>query len=163
MLQSHSPCAGGECRLTGVLAAPDCEGIGGLFSAAEGAQAEAKGIRTRGTDIVKLPGFQVIGGQIGGPHERNPGLFQGFSQLKRNMEATGGFEPPNRGFAVLTEVASTVPNCPLSISNVGLFVPSDSDPFHVGCCQNCCQSMPTRFSMASVARRGASGSAWAYR
>ncbi len=28
-------------------------------------------------------------------------FLRGFSKFKRNMEATGGFEPPNRGFADL--------------------------------------------------------------
>ena len=35
---------------------------------------------------------------------RNLGFLLGVSQFKRNMEATGGFEPPNRGFADLLAV-----------------------------------------------------------
>ena len=41
------------------------------------------------------------GCQCGCQTRRSPGFLQGFLNLKRNMEATGGFEPPNRGFADL--------------------------------------------------------------
>ena len=46
----------------------------------------------------------MIGGHLGGQREEAPEkllLLQGFIHLVCNMEATGGFEPPNRGFADL--------------------------------------------------------------
>ncbi len=41
------------------------------------------------------------GCRCGSQTRRSPDPDQGFSQFNRKMEATGGFEPPNRGFADL--------------------------------------------------------------